>query len=375
MERYDFIICGAGLSGMILALFLVREFPDSSVLILEKNKGKYPYHRMWSFWANEIHPFEKIIEKEWKEFSVFSNNFESRYKLLKFRIQLLKSEKLFGFIDNELNKHKVVKKYETVVKTGSVNGLGSVNTKKGDTFYADWVFDSTDSDRLMDKKSLFMQGWGWEICAASPGFEPANPVFQDLRSSGQDLAFYYLLPVTDKKAYINLAVINPELNTSLMQEKEGIVKVRQYLSRYWGINDFQIRSSDFEVIPLSKKSFKRMISSRVMAIGVKGGLMKATTSYGFSFILKDSMRIVRSLKMSKTPFHGYKRKFYYRVLDSLTFDLMLKKPEKVLILFEQMFKTTGSLQGDAIMGFLNEENNFAENVNLLKTKNPLIFLG
>ena len=41
-EKYDIVICGAGLAGLTLALQLRRQLPEKSILILEKEVGPIP---------------------------------------------------------------------------------------------------------------------------------------------------------------------------------------------------------------------------------------------------------------------------------------------------------------------------------------------
>ena len=50
-EKYDYIICGAGLSGLILAsrIFEDRFFDDKNILLIDKDL-KSSVNKTWCFW-------------------------------------------------------------------------------------------------------------------------------------------------------------------------------------------------------------------------------------------------------------------------------------------------------------------------------------
>ena len=61
-EYFDYIICGAGASGLLLANSMIEDdfFKDKKVLLIEKD-NKSLNDRTWGFWDNKANVLDSII--------------------------------------------------------------------------------------------------------------------------------------------------------------------------------------------------------------------------------------------------------------------------------------------------------------------------
>ena len=61
-EKYDYIICGSGLSGLILAnrIFEDRFFDGKNILLIDKDL-KSSVNKTWCFWETGNSMYGKII--------------------------------------------------------------------------------------------------------------------------------------------------------------------------------------------------------------------------------------------------------------------------------------------------------------------------
>ena len=81
MTNYDYIILGAGASGLMLAYRMASDtfFDDKSILIIDKEKQK-GNDRTWCFWENGEGEWDDILTKTWSKIYFGSDNYISRYE-------------------------------------------------------------------------------------------------------------------------------------------------------------------------------------------------------------------------------------------------------------------------------------------------------
>ena len=64
-EKYDYIICGAGASGLLLSNSMINDdfFNDKKILIIEKDK-KNENDKTFGFWENKKSLLDELVFKE-----------------------------------------------------------------------------------------------------------------------------------------------------------------------------------------------------------------------------------------------------------------------------------------------------------------------
>ena len=66
-NKYDYIICGCGISGLLLSHALISDnfFDEKKVLLIEKD-NKVNNDKTLSFWDNKKNILDKIADKIWE---------------------------------------------------------------------------------------------------------------------------------------------------------------------------------------------------------------------------------------------------------------------------------------------------------------------
>ena len=109
-----------------------------------------------------------------------------------------------------------------------------------------------------------------------------------------------------------------------------------------------------------------------MAIGIQGGLAKATTGYAFTRIQNDSAAIVASLLECGHPFAVPPvTEPAYRLLDSVMLKVMQQNPTCLKATFEAMFAANPAPR---VFRFLDERASSGEILKLIMTLPKMPFL-
>jgi len=71
MDKYDYIIAGAGCAGLSLLNYLIKDesLSQKKILVIDKNLQK-SNDRTWCFWEEGTSEFEHLITKSWTSISI-----------------------------------------------------------------------------------------------------------------------------------------------------------------------------------------------------------------------------------------------------------------------------------------------------------------
>lgn len=368
MKSYDFIFAGGGLSGtMLLYLFLQTPLRNKKFLLIDKQLRRR-YSRQWSYWMNQKTPFDHLVTKQWKAFSVYVGQINKEFPLNDYTISLLESEKYFSFVDSYCKGISNVKYLEDMVVNINDANDHAVVTTANDQYYAKYVFDSTVSyDSIRKTNGLTMTGLGVSLQTSDKVFDPSFMTFMDFRGSCEnDLMFLYVMPITRSFAYIDVAHVTNAATSDLPRKHEEYIK--SYIGKYLQNTNYTIHRKKFEEIGLMDNDVRRLAGKHVLQIGAKAGLIKATTSYGFVNIYNDSKMIVESFVKSGKPKFIKTKNQLHHTIDSAMLDLMHQCPEDVKNMYYQMFAKQNS--GDKILAYLNEELSVLDSLKVITKVDP-----
>lgn len=365
MERkhYDFIFAGGGLSStMLLYFFLQGSFSSKKFLLIDKNLPKRPY-RQWSYWVKGDTPFDQIVTKKWSMFDVYFKNKHIDLPLQNYSLSLLESAKYYAFVNNIFKKSPNVECVkENVINIDSRNVKPLVYSDKH-SYSADYVFDSISYKDLNATHNLYMQGVEASVVSQADAFNPNVLTFMDFRNApANELVFFYVLPITKRHAFIDVA--HTTIDTKLDYEK----LLNEYIRKNFQTGKFSLHQKSFEKIPLGNNIPQRRVGKRVFKIGAAGGLIKPTTSYGFSNILKDSRAIVNSFSFKTGVGEYYVPSRISRVIDSVMLELMQRDSAAVRKMCSELIY--GLKSGDSLLAYLSDELSLLESLKLITRVNP-----
>ncbi|MGB8647794.1 MAG: lycopene cyclase family protein [Anaerolineae bacterium] len=367
-RTYDLILAGGGLAGLSLAYHLAHSpLRNSSILIVDPSP-KDRNDRTWCFWSNRATPFDGIVERSWRQFQIVGEHFARVIDLGEYRYRLIRGIDFYEFVRQELDACGNVEFLQGTVDEAQDARDGVRIEVDGETYTGRWLFDSRfklstfhpDPTRYHTLRQYFK---GWMVETHTDAFNPAAPYFMDMRTPQKnELRFFYVLPFSERRALVEFVTLTPDRYE---------VALKGYLEGALGLDDYALTPMEGGVNPLTDYPFPRRAGRRIMNIGVRGGRIKASTGYAFLRIQRDSAAIVASLLRDGHPFGVPPDSRRYRLCDSLMLDVIQRHGDRIKPLFTALFKNNPI---DRVLRFLDETASPAENVRLMASLPPGLFL-
>ena len=371
MKRYDFIILGAGASGLSLACHLAASpLRDRSVLLVERSLHDHP-RRTWAFWeragcpVGATVPFGDVAFHTWRRLLVATPRRTLALCTRPYRYKAIRSADFYRYAHEKLSAFPNIKFVEGEVGAVEEAEDGARVCVGGEVYQGRWIFDSTFRlDRFHPPSSynyLRMQVRGWEIETDRPAFDPQIATFLDFRTpqaSGEPgagplraLRFLYVLPSHPQHALVEHVACVPAA-VKLMDRQEEEEALRYYIERTLGITCYSVVGEEEGVNPMTGYPFPRRKSKHIMTIGIAGGMLKPSTGFAFARIQRDSAAIVRSLLEHGHPFDVPRTGWPYRLSEPLMLWAMARHGQIVGTLLGSLFRVGSTRR---ILNFLDEK--------------------
>lgn len=369
-EKYDYIICGAGLSGLILASRLFEDcfFDDKNILLIDKDLNS-SVNKTWCFWETGNSVWKDYIVKSWDTVIFKSKGFQKEKSLKSYSYKMIKSK---FFLDSIFNKIKQANNFDVfqdeILDFVESNENVLVKTKSNQ-FLANNVFNScVDVNEIKYKTSypfLLQHFLGWTIETKESFFNEKKATIMDFSIDQKDeTRFFYVLPLSDKKALIEFTVFSKDL----LKKDEYELELKKYLKSL-KIDNYKIIEDEFGVIPMTCYPFERKNTSKIINIGTAGGWTKPSSGYTFKFIEKNTIKLVAHIKKN-TQFSNFKIKTRHWIYDLIFLDVLYKKNYLGSNLFTKMFSKNPM---EKIFMFLDNETSIIDELKIAASFPKRIF--
>ncbi|MBL29949.1 MAG: lycopene cyclase [Flavobacteriaceae bacterium] len=362
IKRYDFIICGGGASGLMLASKLISDsfFSNKKILLIEKDE-KNLNDRTWCFWEKGKGELDHLVSKNWSHAIFKAKNFKTKFLTDPYTYKLIRGIDFYNNFKYLKNKQK---NFEYLsAKINSIDEKTNVvKTDKG-AFFGDNIFSSVlDKNKLskQNKFPLLKQHFiGQMIQTEKKIFKPDEVTFMDFDIPQKNSTrFMYVLPITQNKALIEYTLFSPK---ELVKE-EYINSIKKYLINL-DPGKFSIIESEKGSIPMTAYKFKSNNTKSILNIGTAGGWTKASTGYTFLNTLNKTNLLISFLKENK-PLNEFEKNTRFWYYDLLFLDVLNKHNDKGSLLFKKMFEKN---KPELIFKFLDNQTNFFEELGLMLT--------
>ena len=376
MTHTDFIIAGAGLSGLSLALRLINSpLRERSILIVDRD-DKRRDDRTWSYWSDRPTLFDNLTCRTWDRLYLAGLNGEMRVNLRHYRYRTIRGCDFYEHARRELARRpNVTWRHGKVgaIKDGAEAARVTIDRED---VTGRWAFDSIprQADAVADGRyhHLKLHFKGWEIETDRPAFDPAAVTFLDFRTPHAEhlrgaMRFFYVLPFDERRALVEYTLFS----TMPLLPREYEQAMQTYVREVLKIDDYHLARQEGGVIPITDRPYPRRLGGRVMAIGTKGGRLKPTTGFAFMRVQSDSAAIVQSLLRHDHPFDVPEDSSRYRLYDSLLLDIMEREPERIQSIFAALFKRNSI---EHVLSFLDEQAPLAQNIHMFANLPPAPFL-
>ena len=361
MKDYDYIILGAGASGLMLAYRMASDlfFDNKSILILDKDTDK-GNDRTWSYWEEGLGEWDDIIDKTWDCVFFSDKSFSEIINISPYCYKMIRSETFYKKMWNKINTKSNVEFINTSVLNHKIVDNKVLVTTTLKSFSANKVFNSLPNTSYLkqDKYPVLQQHFiGWFIKTKVDTFDDTTATFMDFSVPQKgNTRFMYVLPMDKQTALFEYTLFSKDLLE--VSEYEDAIK---YYLKEKGINDYEIIETEKGSIPMTSYDFTELNTSNVFNIGTAGGWTKASTGYTFRFTTKKTKDIVKLLKSGK-DISKYKSKSKFWFYDLLFLDVLANHNESGSTLFSSLFKKTNV---KTIFRFLDEESNLWEDFKII----------
>ena len=300
-SQFDFIIVGAGLSGLHLSYCFLKDeyFKDYSFLIIDKEKSKKE-DNYFSYWEIGDGKWDSILKNTWSQGNFFSKKGKVEMDFSDYSYKTLSSSKFKEYVKKKIKKKKKFKlSKDTVLKIKEEkNNIVVVGNKKN--YNAKHVFDSRLSpilNKKIKKHTYLKQHFlGWVVKTNEKIFNKRSFVFMDYRIRDKNsTAFTYVLPFKKNEALIEHTYFSKNVQNHDVYEEY----IKDYLNKYYGKSTYKLVKSEFGVIPMTTYPFHSDSTMNITKIGTAGGWVKPSTGYSFKNCEKYSEQILDNIKNGK----------------------------------------------------------------------------
>ena len=369
MNNFDFIIIGAGCSG----LSLLYEMNKSNILknktcaVFDKRK-QFSKDKIWSYWNVFEHSFSDCLLDQWDKVIVKGNE-EIILDCKDFAYQSVDSEKFYNKILKNISDNKNIKLF----LDHSVDEIREENDQiiiksKNELFKANLVFDSSLKINNSKDSKIYQHFYGCEVNFKENINLSKYPTLMDFNcDQGNWTHFFYTLPLSDKKIFIETTWISDQQNSTI---DEYMSEINEYIQKNLNYKkEYTFGYNEMGSIPMfhfqQKTEYKKIIK-----IGAAANLTRKSTGYTFLNIQKFTKELVQKLIKNKIISNATIQS-KYNFLDKIFIKVLLEEKSNMHKIFFRLFKKNNTKD---IISFLSNDSNFIQDIKIILSMPKLIFI-
>ena len=370
MKKFDYIIVGAGCSGLSLAyeMNVKNLFNDKTCAIIDKRK-EFNRDKIWSYWNIYEHSFYDCLINKWDKFCVKKNQNEIILDCENFQYQSIDSQKFYKKILDNLNSNKNIK----LILNKSVDKIyenkdEAIVQCSDKIFRTDIIFNSSLDNKTTKESELFQHFYGCEVVFDENVNLPEYPIIMDFNCNQDSwVHFFYTLPMGKNKIFIENTWISNEKSFAF---ERYIAEINYYIQNNLNYKKkYKTNYSEIGSIPMFH--FKNNVKyKKLINIGTAGNLTRKSTGYTFLNIQKSVKQIVINIS-KKQNIKESSVSLKYNYLDNIFIKVLLEKKGSMYEVFFDLFKKNKTKD---IVKFLSNTSNWFEDLKIILSMPKLIFI-
>ena len=370
MKKFDYIIVGAGCSGLSLAyeMNVKNLFNDKTCAIIDKRK-EFNRDKIWSYWNIYEHSFYDCLINKWDKFCVKKNQNEIILDCENFQYQSIDSQKFYKKILDNLNSNKNIK----LILNKSVDKIyenkdEAIVQCSDEIFRTDIIFNSSLDNKTTKESELFQHFYGCEVVFDENVNLPEYPIIMDFNCNQDSwVHFFYTLPMGKNKIFIENTWISNEKSFAF---ERYIAEINYYIQNNLNYKKkYKTNYSEIGSIPMfhfkNNMKYKKLIN-----IGTAGNLTRKSTGYTFLNIQKSVKQIAINIS-KKQNIKESSVSLKYNYLDDIFIKVLLEKKGSMYEVFFDLFKKNKTKD---IVKFLSNTSNWFEDLRIILSMPKLIFI-
>ena len=369
-KSFDYIICGAGASGLLLANAMIKDdfFRDKKILLIEKD-SKSINDRTWGLWDDKTNVLESIVYKSWDNAEFIGQSFKKHFLLEPYKYKMVKAIDFYShFLEkvNNASNCKYVNASISEIVSNQTNNY--VKTSIGN-FNSKIIFSSlpkTEKIKFIRYPLLNQSFIGWTIETEEDIFDDKTITLMDFdRDQKDETRFIYVLPFSSKRALVEYTLFSEKIISDQDYEKG----IKEYLSEK-GIEKYNIIEKEKGNIPMTCFPFEKSNTNQLIYIGTAGGWTKPSTGYTIKNAIEKTKEIVSLIKSNK-PLENFNKRNRFWYYDLILLDVLKSTKGNGYKAFSYMFKKNNPMK---ILKFLDEKTNLFEELPILLSVNKIPFI-
>ncbi len=310
------VVLGAGLSGLSLAVALVRAGLRDQIVVVDQ-RTEFGRDRTWCTWASPGLPFMELSRHRWHTWEVASAAGTARGSSRSRPYIHISSEDFYAAALAELDAAPQVQLRlgERVTEVG--DGWAQTSKERLEGTVHDGLAMGSPALRhtRMDLWQAFL---GWEVQTEEPRFDPGVATLMDFRIGQEDgLNFLYVLPFAPDRALVE--------HTSIARGGPARHKRQKALREHLG-DGYEVLYEERGRLPMTTAPIPALRSPGTTGIGIAGGAMRPSSGYAFSRVQAHCTALARSIVRGE-PFPERAGSRRRAALDATFLHALAKEPE------------------------------------------------
>lgn len=360
MNEYDYIIIGAGASGLLLADAMLNDsfFDQKKILLLDKD-AKDVNDRTWCFWEEGDGQFEAIVHKKWNSIHFQGEDIIRRTDINPYAYKMIRGIDFYNHYLGQIKESaNITFIQEALIDLDETDTEVKVKTT-GNNYSGKYIFNSLFDYKMatgQNKYPVLQQHFvGWVIKTDKPVFNSNEVTYMDFSIPQKgNTRFMYVLPYSDNTALIEYTLFSEQL----LPKKEYDEALKKYIAERFKCDAYEIIETEDGSIPMTAYDFKEHHTNRVSYIGTAGGWAKPSTGYTLMSTAKKIPKLVALIKQDKS-IQKLKLKGKFWFYDMLFLDVLHNDNANGHTIFESIFK---SLKPQMVFKFLDEKTSLKEDI-------------
>ena len=356
MGNKEINIIGGGCAAFSLAR-LGDYLPDYSFNIYSGDGSKTVDNHFWGFWKTDVNDDAyNNADYTWSKWAINTNISSHVLSSKNSPYCVIKRYKWLDFCKSKFKKSKV--------KTIDEN----IFEKNGDLFsknkqvIGNIIFDSRPPETL---SNILLQHFeGFVVTSQKDVFDQETAILMDFRcDQSKGMHFIYLLPFSKKQALVESTIFSKNIESKKFYSSE----ISKYLKKYFNLTQFTKSNFEKGVIPMHYISTN---SKGRYNIGTRGGAVRPSSGYAFTFIQKQVNQIIEQISKRNT----IDTKIHKNIdlfLDKVFIDVLAKFPEIAPKIFANF---ASSINGDEMAKFMSGNASFVTTFKVILSMPKIPFI-
>jgi lycopene beta-cyclase len=355
----DLLILGGGCAGLSLAMRLAELGENCPRTRIIEPRRNYVHDRTWCFWDDGSARLAPLIEHRWRKLTVRAGGRSANVDCGETRYCLLPADVFYAAALKAIaTNDRIELVMDTTASTsrGGAHDGWQIGTNRG-ACAAKMVVDTRpDHDRAARDAVLWQSFVGFEIECAHAMFDSSSADLMNFRvSHADDIRFVYILPVSNRRALIEVTVFGrfPQGRAALLGELDDAIELAT------GGDGFEVLRWEHGALPMGHMQVPVEPDRSFVRVGLTSGGARASTGYAFQRIQRWADRCARSLAGGAGLIGHAPDPALLRGMDRLFLCVLRTQPAAAPEMFLSMFQ---NVRADRIIRFLSDQGTLRDYV-------------